>query len=85
MNTIHPVNLIEKISKFSHRTKDVFNESCRICNSTTNIEMHHLKHLNKNKNKNYLTQIFININRKQVPLCQNCHNKVHKGIYDGPK
>lgn len=22
------------------------------------------------------------INRKQIPVCQKCHNKIHKGIYD---
>jgi len=85
METISPVNLIEKLSKITYRTIDVFNEPCKICNNTENIEMHHIRHLRKNKSKDYLTQTMININRKQVPLCKNCHIKVHQGIYDGPK
>ena len=24
------------------------------------------------------------LNRKQVPLCKDCHRKVHAGLYDGP-
>jgi hypothetical protein len=25
------------------------------------------------------------MNRKQIPLCKECHIKVHAGKYDGPK
>lgn len=85
METISPVNLIDKLSKFTYRTIDQFNEPCKLCGAIENIEMHHIKHLRKNKNKDYLTQTMININRKQVPLCKNCHIKIHKGLYDGPK
>lgn len=85
METISPVNLIDKISKFTNRTTDQFNEPCKICGATKSIEMHHIRHLRKNNSKDYLTQTMININRKQVPLCQSCHNKIHAGLYDGPK
>lgn len=85
MDSISPINLIEKLSKFTYRTKDLFNEPCKMCGSLENVEMHHIRHLRKDKNKDYLTQTMININRKQIPLCQACHIKVHKGTYDGPK
>jgi predicted HNH restriction endonuclease len=25
------------------------------------------------------------INRKQIPVCRDCHNKIHAGKYDGIK
>lgn len=85
MDTTLPINLIDKLAKIVHRTRDMFNEPCKVCGSKENIEIHHIRHLRKNKSKDYLTQIMININRKQVPLCQSCHIKVHKGLYDGAK
>lgn len=23
------------------------------------------------------------LNRKQIPVCLDCHNKIHKGLYNG--
>jgi len=97
MNTTIPLTLIDKISKFTCRTKDLLNEPCKLCGSILQVEMHHLTPLRKiylsaklmgsgpQKSNDLLTQTMININRKQIPLCQYCHIKVHKGIYDGPK
>lgn len=84
-NTYTPEDIIEKMSKKTYRSIQNLNGSCSICGSTLKVEMHHIKHLRKNKSKDPLTQTMQRINRKQIPVCQVCHNKIHKGQYSGPK
>ena len=48
------------------------------------IVMHHRRPLKAHKTDNTLKGIQINQSRKQRPLCVSCHQKVHKGLYDGP-
>jgi hypothetical protein len=58
---------------------------CTVCGSSEKVEMHHLRALrkgNKDITKGF-NRILSAINRKQVPLCQKCHNEVHAGRYDG--
>lgn len=42
--------------------------------------MHHLRKLRNLKGFN---KILGAINRKQIPVCKNCHTKIHQGLYDG--
>lgn len=59
---------------------------CAICNSERQpIEMHHVKHVRKNgyRYKGFHQQMAL-LNRKQIPLCKSCHQRVHAGLYDGP-
>jgi group II intron reverse transcriptase/maturase len=59
---------------------------CVICDSDQDpIEMHHVKHVRKQgfRYKGFQEQMAL-LNRKQIPLCQECHKKVHAGLYDGP-
>ena len=59
---------------------------CAICDSEEGpIEMHHVKHVRKQgfRYKGFHEQMSL-LNRKQIPLCKNCHKKVHAGLYDGP-
>jgi group II intron reverse transcriptase/maturase len=59
---------------------------CIICDSDKSpIEMHHVKHVRKRgvRYGGFHQQMAL-LNRKQVPLCQECHKKVHAGLYDGP-
>ena len=83
-----PLSIIESYRKRSYRTNQTLQGPCKICGSDKDIEIHHMKHLrkmNKAAKGDYLTQQMIKMNRKQIPLCQKCHNKVHKGEYSGPK
>lgn len=53
------------------------------CSSGEPVEMHHVKHIRKmGKKMSGFTKLMAQINRKQVPLCHSCHQKVHKGTYD---
>ena len=47
--------------------------------------MHHVKHVRKEgfRYKGFHEQMAL-LNRKQIPLCKDCHKKVHAGLYDGP-
>jgi nicotine oxidoreductase len=60
--------------------------ACGICDSNVGLcEMHHVKHVRKQgvRYKGFHQQMAL-LNRKQIPLCKNCHRKVHAGLYDGP-
>jgi group II intron reverse transcriptase/maturase len=59
---------------------------CAVCDSEHGpIEMHHVKHVRKEgfRYEGFHKQMAL-LNRKQIPLCQNCHKKVHAGLYNGP-
>lgn len=79
--------MIDNLTRRVFRTKLLLDKSCYACGSTDKVEMHHVKHLRKapKKGKDYLMDQMRAMNRKQLPLCQSCHIKVHKGIYNGPK
>lgn len=56
---------------------------CGIDNSKGNpIEMHHIKHIRKGKVTGF-SQIMKALGRKMIPCCKQCHNRIHKGEYDG--
>jgi len=59
-------------------------EECCICDKKGKIEMHHVKHIRKlGKKVKGFTFFLRTLNRKQIPVCHNCHQKIHKGEYDG--
>lgn len=72
------------------RTQAPFGMPCSYCGTFENVQQHHLKHIRKRayclipENLSY-QQIMALRNRKQIPLCLNCHIRlVHAGKYDGP-
>lgn len=82
---------IEKLNWTNIRTQSSFDLPCSICGSEQDIQMHHIKHTRKNKyslidqEKTWLQAMYLR-NRKQIPLCYECHmNIVHKGKYGGQK
>lgn len=58
---------------------------CALCGSTKRIEIHHVRKLSKTKKKDYLSVMMARMNRKQIPVCQKCHIKIHQGVYDGKR
>jgi hypothetical protein len=72
------------VVNFKLRTHSAYllDEPCRICGSLEDIQMHHIKHVNKTKAKGF-TKLMSMLNRKQIPVCIYCHNKIHAGAYDG--
>lgn len=64
--------------------KDKFTMPCAICGTEGRTEMHHLKHIRTiNLKLSKFDQMIAKQNRKQVPLCNTCHDLVHSGQYAG--
>lgn len=67
------------------KTHSSLDDSCWICGYEQEIEIHHVKHLKKGiepKQKGF-TKLMAMLNRKQIPVCQSCHIKIHLGEYNG--
>jgi hypothetical protein len=72
------------ITKWALRTINSLNAACASCGSRNRMNMHHLRQIKTmNLKLNVYDQQMAAFNRKQVPLCEKCHNKVHSGKYDG--
>ena len=57
---------------------------CRICGSRDRVQMHHVRHIRKMGEKvQGFTRVLAKLNRKQIPVCGECHGKIHAGSYDG--
>ena len=57
---------------------------CGLCGNKGATEMHHVRHVRRQGQKYQGFDKVLNyINRKQIPLCHSCHQKVHSGQYDG--
>ena len=72
-------------SEYRFLTRSKIDSRCCICGSTEQIEMHHVKHIRKggkNPNKGF-NRLMANLNRKQIPVCEECHDHIHAGRYDG--
>lgn len=79
---ISPFYRLEQLSKATFRTKAMFEASCIVCDTTENIEIHHVRKLrdsSKSIKTDYFTAMMSRMNRKQVPLCKRCHIDVHRG------
>ena len=70
------------------RTRSKLGQPCCICGKgaeQVKVEMHHVRHLRKQSGKRVakgFNQILRNLNRKQIPVCKECHEKIHRGEYD---
>lgn len=70
------------------KTRSKLGRHCCVCGSNNKVEMHHIKHIrsrtNTKEKQTFLT-LMGHINRKQIPVCRDCHLKIHRGSYDGIK
>lgn len=65
-------------------------EVCELCGSTEDVQAHHIRKLADLKKKYQgrkeppkWVKKMIAIRRKTLFVCQQCHNKIHSGTYDG--
>ena len=68
------------------RTRSKLGWPCVICGDTQEIAMHHVRHVRKgltDRDSKGFTRVMAILNRKQLPVCASCHNKIHRGEYDG--
>lgn len=65
-------------------TVKILDNPCANCNSTDQVEMHHVRSIKTiNVKLTPFDKMMAKINRKQVPLCRKCHLEVHQGKYHG--
>jgi group II intron reverse transcriptase/maturase len=58
--------------------------ACALCGHSEHVEMHHVRHIRKRgEHIQGFTLYLASINRKQVPVCHDCHRDIHNGRYDG--
>ena len=77
----NPSPRIENLDRtwWSKLTKSVLLKECVVCGNPA-AEAHHVRKIRELKNRKHLdwfTQQMAAINRKQVPLCRVCHDKLH--------
>jgi nicotine oxidoreductase len=67
------------------RTRSKLMSPCCICGEEEGVVMHHVRHVRKNGGAvlKGFDKIMSNINRKQLPVCLDCHEEIHSGRYDG--
>jgi group II intron reverse transcriptase/maturase len=67
------------------RTRSKLGLPCIVCGDTTDIEMHHVRHLKRmtDKQAKGFKKVMIAMNRKQIPVCKRCHKAIHNRQYDG--
>lgn len=54
--------------------------SCSVCGSDYRVEMHHVRHMKDlNPKMGTVDKLMIRQNRKQLPLCRECHMSYHQG------
>ncbi len=81
---------LDAITWVNFRTQAQFDLPCAICGSTEDVEMHHIKAVRKNESKlipqaRTWEQVMALRNRKQIPVCHECHiKKIHGGTYNDP-
>jgi group II intron reverse transcriptase/maturase len=77
------VDLVQMAIRMRSRSK--LGKPCCICNSSEQVEMHHVRHIRKMKGRKAtgFKAIMSALNRKQIPACKLCHRKIHRGEYDG--
>lgn len=77
-----------KIRTFWRTTFKMYSMCC-ICGCTENIEMHHINSLKNikqtTKEKKNFNLILQQLNRKQIPVCHECHVSITNGKYSGMK
>ena len=57
---------------------------CAICGKSEKVEMHHVKAIRKDPVEGFI-QVMKQLNRKQIPLCQEHHTDGHNGRYSDIK
>lgn len=77
------------LHKVNFRTAFKETSFCAVCGKKEkNLHNHHIKHLKWKKNPNIkgykgFDKIVAALGRKQMPVCRDCHQKIHAGKYNG--
>lgn len=66
------------------RTRSKLGLPCLICGASDNVEMHLVRHIRKmgEREPKGFQAVMRALNRMQIPVCEECHEKIHRGEYD---
>jgi hypothetical protein len=78
-----------QLHKINYRTFFKLTNQCEVCRSTYKFQNHHIEKLKYARGK-YGTykgfdKVVASVGRKQITVCGRCHERIHKGEYDGMK
>ncbi len=86
--TVTHENFVDKLTWVSLRTQASLGMPCAICGTMDNVEMHHIRHIRKQAYTELAEPNFLRVmalrNRKQIPVCFQCHRTIDDGEYQGP-
>lgn len=82
---VNPRDPDSLIKRYHRSVKSKLGMNCCVCGSQEGIQMHHLRHLRKGGKVvvRGFNRIMADVNRKQIPVCHDCHIQIHAGNYDG--
>lgn len=83
--TVNPRDPDSLMKRYQRRVKSKLGMNCCVCGSSEQIQMHHVRHLRKGGRVvvRGFNRILADVNRKQIPVCHECHVRIHSGKYDG--
>ena len=78
-----------KVKEATELEKRLLADTCELCGSKENIEVHHIRKLADVKNKGLLyaptwAQVMAARNRKTLVVCRECHVAIHNGTINKP-
>jgi len=83
----NPVIKDQVLTPYSQKRSEIverlLNDTCEVCESKENVQMHHIRHL-KDLNKKGKREIpawmkiMIYRKRKSIPVCKRCHEDIHQ-------
>nr|UCS09810.1 hypothetical protein [Percursaria percursa] len=71
------LEFLRKLNVRSGRGRTALEGVCAMCESSSNVEMHHVRALKDLKGKTLVERMMIAAKRKSIPLCWSCHKKHH--------
>ncbi len=71
------LEFLRKLKVRSGRGRTALEGICAMCESSSNVEMHHVRALKDLKGKTLVERMMIAARRKSIPLCWTCHKKHH--------
>ncbi|MGZ5471715.1 MAG: HNH endonuclease [Nitrososphaeraceae archaeon] len=76
---------MQRYTQRTFKTIKHYNEACVVCGSKIDISFHYVNKISQIKIKNPFKRLTAIMNKRQIAVCKECHSKIHKGLYNGPK
>ena len=75
------LTLLFDLKNLDGRSQAVLDSPCTLCGTEIDVEMHHVRAIKdvSKQPKDFMTAMMSRMNRKQIPVCRPCHNRIHNG------